>query len=139
MFGVSTKAGGVCMTTGPLDICKTPAPPAPPIPLPYPNTAMCNQADGGTTTTKVKVDNQPAITKDTEIPMSSGDEAGVAGGLVSGKIKGECTFKKFSMKVKFEGSNVVYLLCNTMHNGKSPNAPVGMQTAPSQTKVTVLS
>lgn len=137
MFGISTKENGTCMTTGPVDVCKTPAPPAPPIPLPYPNTAMCNQADAGTTTTKVKINNQPALTKDSEIPMSAGDEAGSAGGLVSGKIKGECLYKKFSAKVKFEGAHVVYQMCNTSHNGKSPNAPLGMQSAPSQTKVTV--
>ena len=138
MFPASSKENGMCMTQGPTDVCKTPAPPAPPVPMPYPNIAMCNQANPGTCTKKVKVNAQPAITKDTQIPMSSGDEAGVAGGVVSSMIKGPCSFKKFSNKVKFEGANAVYVLCNTGHNGASPNA-VGMQTAPSQNKVLVAS
>jgi hypothetical protein len=136
-FGISTKQDGMCMTTGPLDVCNTPAPPAPPIPMPYPNMAQCMQADPGTCTTKVKIGNQPALTKDSEIPMSSGDEAGSVGGVVSGTIKSTCTFKRFSSKVKLEGANAVYQLCNTAHNGKSPNAALGMQVSPSQTDVTV--
>ena len=136
-FGVSTKQSGNCMTTGPLDICKTPMPPAGPVPMPYPNMSMCNQADAGKCTKKVKISSQPALTKKSQIPMSSGDEAGSAGGVVSGKIKGPTTFKRFSSKVKFEGANVVYQLCTTGHNGTSPNAPMGMQTTPSQSKVTV--
>ncbi len=138
MFGVTTKQSGTCSTTGPLDVCKTPAPPAGPIPMPYPNMAMCNQADPSKCTQKVKIVNQPALTKDSQIPTSTGDEAGSAGGVVSGTIKGPCLYKTFSAKVKFEGSSVVYQLCSTTHNGTSANAPLGMQTAPSQTKVTVM-
>lgn len=137
-FGVSTKESGDCMTQGPLDICKTPAPPAGPIPMPYPNMSMCNQADSSKCTQKVKVNSQPALTKDSQIPTSTGDEAGSAGGVVSGTIKGPTLYKRFSQKVKFEGANVVYQLCNTTHNGTNPNAPLGMQSSPSQTKVTVM-
>jgi hypothetical protein len=139
MFGISTRQAGMCQTTGPLDVCKTPAPPAPPIPAPYPNIAMCNQADPSKCTKKVKIMNQPALTKDSQIPMSTGDEAGSAGGVVSGMIKGPCQYKRFSAKVKLEGANAVFQLCNTTHNGTSPNAPLGMQAQPSQTKVTVTS
>ena len=137
MFGISTKQGGMCNTTGPLDICNTPAPPAPPVPTPYPNIASCNQADPGTCTQKVKIVGAPAMTKDTQIPMSSGDEAGSVGGVVSGMIKGPCLYKRSSQKVKLEGSPAVFQLCNTTHNGSSPNAAMGMQAAPSQSKVTV--
>lgn len=125
------------MTQGPVDVCKVPAPPAPPVPAPFPNMAMCNQANPGTCTKKVKLDGQPGLTKDTQIPTSSGDEGGPAGGVVSGMIKGPCAYKRFSNKVKWEGANAVYQLCNTVHNGSSPNAPLGMQTQPSQTKVKV--
>ncbi|MFO0617966.1 MAG: DUF4150 domain-containing protein [Polyangiaceae bacterium] len=126
----------MCTTQGPTDTCKTPAPPAPPVPTPYPNIAMCNQANPGTCTKKVKINNQPALTKDTQIPMSSGDEAGAAGGVVSGMIKGPCAYKKFSAKVKFEGANAVHATCNTGQNGSSPNT-VGLQAQPSQTKVMI--
>jgi hypothetical protein len=136
MFPASTKENGMCMTTGPTDTCKTPAPPAPPVPTPYPNIAMCNQANAGLCTKKVKINNQPAITKDTQIPMSSGDEAGAAGGVVSSMIKGPCAFKSFSSKVKFEGANAVHATATTAMNGSSPNA-TGMQTQPSQTKVMI--
>jgi hypothetical protein len=118
-----------------MDVCKLPGPP--PVPGPFPNAAQLAQADPSTCTEKVKVGGQPAATKNTQITVSSGDEGGSAGGVVSGTIKGPHAFKRFSTKVKFEGANVVYQGCNTTHNGSSPNAPVGMQTAPSQTQVTV--
>src|SRR5687768_14394821 len=115
MFPAGSKEGGMCATQGPVDVCKVPAAPSP-IPSPFPNMAMCNQADAGTCTKKVKLNGQPALVKDTQIPMSSGDEAGSAGGVVSGTIKGPCAFKRFSNKVKWEGANAVYQLCNTAHN-----------------------
>ena len=136
MFGVGTKAGGQCM--GMPDVCKTPAPPAPPIPIPYPNIAMLNQANPGTCSKKVKIMNQPVVTKATQITMSSGDEAGSIGGVVSGMIKGPAKFIKFSMKVKVEGQNVVYQTCTVGQNGSSANVPAGTHTTPSQTKVTVM-
>ena len=42
MFPATTNAGGMCM--GFPDVCKTPIPPAGPVPIPYPNMAMVNQA-----------------------------------------------------------------------------------------------
>lgn len=136
MFSVTTKAGGMCMAMP--DVCKTPAPPAPPVPMPYPNIANCNQALPPTCSLTVKVECMPALTKASEIPMSSGDEAGSAGGVMSGKIKGETTFKTFSLKVKFEGQSVVYQTCTTAQNGKNANAQGGIQMDPSQVKVRVM-
>jgi len=135
MFGISTKAGG--MTQAMPDVCKVPAPPAPPIPTPFPNIAQCQQANPGTCTKKVKIGNKAVMTMKSEIPMSSGDEAGVAGGVISGKIKGEAVPKKGSAKVKMEGSPVIFQTCMFGQNGKNANAPAGVQTVPSQTKVTV--
>jgi hypothetical protein len=134
-FGLTTKQGGACMTTGPLDVCKVPGPP--PVPAPFPNAAQPTQADASTCTQKTKIAGQPGLKKDSQISMSSGDEAGSAGGVVNPTIKGPCLYKRFSTKLKLEGANAVYQLCNTTHNGTNPNAPLGMQTAPSQTKVTV--
>lgn len=135
MLGVSTKQDGICQTNGPLDVCKTPSPSGP-IPMPYPNIAMCNQASSGTCTKKVKIAGYVVLTKDSQIPSSTGDEAGSAGGVVSGTIKGPVLYKTFSQKVKMEGVNVVRHLCVTTHNGTSPNAMLGSQVTPSQTKVT---
>lgn len=135
IFPITTTAGGTCMAVP--DVCKVPAPPAPPVPTPFPNIANCNQATTGTCSQKVTIQNKPLLTKKSEIPMSSGDEAGVAGGVVSGKNKGEAKFVKFSSKVKIEGQFVVFQTCTTAQNGKNANAQGGLQADPSQQKVTV--
>jgi hypothetical protein len=118
------------------DVCKTPAPPAPPIPIPYPNIAQLAQANG--CTTKVKIGNKAVLTKSSKIPMSSGDEAGSLGGLISGKIKGEAKPKKTSAKIKAEGKAVVYHTCIFGQNGSNANVPAGIHVAPSQTKIIVM-
>ena len=97
MFPGSTKGGGMCF--GAPDVCKTPAPPSPsPAPIPYPNTGMLNMATK--TSTKVKFMSMEVVTLKSEIPSSSGDEAGVAGGVTSGRNLDKVTFKKGSSKVK---------------------------------------
>ncbi|MGZ3419909.1 MAG: PAAR-like domain-containing protein [Polyangiales bacterium] len=133
MMPATTKAGGQCFAMP--DTCKVPAPPAPPIPTPFPNMAMVAQAMP--LSTKVMIENAQVVFETSKIPMSSGDEAGVAGGVVSGMIKGEVAFRTASSKVFAEGKKVVRLLSTTAHNGSSPNAPSGMQIAPSQAKVLV--
>lgn len=115
------------------DVCKIPGPP--PIPTPFPNMAQCASAQG--VTTAVKILNQPVLHKMSKIPMSSGDEAGSAGGVVSGMIKGEVKFTKGSAVVKVEGQAIVYLTCPTQHNGSNANAPQGALISPSQSIVLV--
>lgn len=119
------------------DTCLVPAPPAPPVPTPFPNIAQCTDANPGTCTMKVKVENMAVIVANSLITMSSGDEAGSAGGVVSGMIKGPATFKKGSVKVSMEGKPACTLLSLTAQNGASANAPAGSQIAPSQAKVLV--
>ena len=118
------------------DVCKTPTPGGP-VPMPYPNMAQLMQASQGTCSQKVKVMNKPVATLKTEIPMSSGDEAGTAGGVVSGRNKGPVKFLKGSMKVSVEGSPPVYHTCMAGQNGSNANAPSGTQISPSQVKVLV--
>lgn len=136
MFPVTTMMGGQCM--GFPDVCKTPAPPAPPPPIPYPNIALPAQAKADTCSQKVKIMNKPALTLKSEIPMSSGDEAGSAGGLVSGKNKGPAKYLKGSAKVMIEGAPAVFLTCMVGQNGTNANVPNGVQVAPSQPKVLVM-
>jgi hypothetical protein len=124
-------AGGVCF--GFPDVCKVPAPPAPPIPMPFPNTGQVAMALS--TSTKVMIMNMPAVVQGSKIPLSNGDEAGVAGGVSSGMIMGEVDFKMGSSKVKAEGKPLCTLTAMTSHNGASANFPAGAQIAPSQTKV----
>jgi hypothetical protein len=132
---MSTKAGGQAFAFP--DVCKVPAPPAPPIPTPFPNFANLMQANGGTCSKKVKVMNQPVITVASDVPMTQGDEAGVAGGVSSGTNMQKAVFKSGVTKVKVEGNDVVNVLKPTAHNGASANAPGGSVIAPSQTKVLV--
>lgn len=131
MFAV-TKQAGQCFAMP--DVCKTPAPPAPPVPIPYPNIAMPMM--GNPATTKVLIAGMPALTKSSKITISSGDEAGVAGGVVSGKIMGPAEFIMGSMKVKLEGNPAVRLGDPTKQN--DGNA-VGAVLAPSQAKVMIMS
>lgn len=135
MFPVTTKGGG--MTNAMPDVCKTPAPPAPFVPVPYPNIAMFTQSNPGTCSKKVKIMNQPVVTKATVITMSSGDEAGSIGGMISSMIKGPCKAKTFSQKVKAEGKNVIFQTCTIGQNGSNANAPAGIHSVPSQIKVLV--
>lgn len=132
MMPASTTGGGQCL--GVPDVCKTPSP-AGPVPIPYPNIAQLAQATKSST--KVKFVQCPALTKKSEVPMTQGDEAGVSGGVVSGKNMDKMTFQKGSMKVKVEGQPVTCLTAMTAHNGASANMPAGSQIAPSQTKVLV--
>ena len=87
------------------DVCLTPAPPSSPIPIPYPNIAMLDQASGVTDQGGKEVLIGPgcnyALLMDSEVCTSTGDEAGSAGGVKSGGIKGTC-------KVVMASGTVVY-------------------------------
>lgn len=133
MFPAATKAGGVCFAMP--DVCLTPAPPAPPVPVPYPNTAQMAAATNAVT--KVLVENKETIAEGARIPSSSGDEAGVNGGVTSGTVMGPVEPKTFSSKVFFGGRKAVTLTAVTAHNGTNANMPVGAHVAPSQAKVFV--
>jgi len=116
------------------DVCLTPSAPSP-VPVPYPNMGMLNQATR--VSTKVKFSGKPAVLLNSEIPRSSGDEAGTNGGVVSGVNMGPVVFKKGSSKVRIEGQPCVHLTSTTSHNGTNANVPVGQVVAPSQVKVFV--
>ena len=111
------------------DVCKTPTP-AGPVPIPYPNQVMTTLANPPTT--KVLVDGAPAVVKSSKIPMSNGDTAGTAGGVVSSSIMGECQFISASFKVKFEGKPVVRLTDSAKSNKGNT---FGALIKPSQFKV----
>ena len=99
------------------DVCKTPSP-AGPIPIPYPNVAKSSDTASGTST--VKCDGNPVCVKDSNFSISTGDEAGSAGGgVVSNKIKGKAEFVNFSFDVKFDGKNVARALDMMLHNDKN--------------------
>ena len=134
MFFVNTTMGGACIATVP-DVCKTPSP-AGPVPMPYPNISMLVQVMPVTASKKTKILNRPVVLANSSVSMSSGNEAGVAGGVVSSLIKGPTQFLTFSTKVKVEGQPVTYHTGDTKQNGSNANT-VGKVVAPSQVKVTV--
>jgi uncharacterized protein DUF4150 len=111
------------ITTAFPDVCKTPAPPAPPIPIPYPNIAKSSDTAKGAST--VKCDGNPTCVSDSNFMMSTGDEAGSLLGVASNKIKGKAEFVNYSFDVKFEGKGVARALDLMLHNDKNtPPFPV---------------
>ena len=116
-------AGSNGISTAFPDVCKTPAPPAPFVPIPYPNIAQSSDTDKGAAT--VKCDGNPTCVKDSNFKTSSGDEAGSLFGVVSSKNKGKAEFVNFSFDVKFEGKNVARAFDLMLHNDKNtPPFPV---------------
>jgi hypothetical protein len=98
------------------DACKTPTPGGP-VPIPYPNIGMASDTSDGPS--DVKTDGAMPMTKGAKYSRSSGDEAGTAGGVVSGVNMGECEFMNYSFDVKFEGKNVCRLGDPLFHNKKN--------------------
>ena len=133
---VSTTMAGMTMAFP--NVCLTPAPPAPPVPIPYPSIGQCATAQAATCAMKVKILNKPILTVKSKVMKTNGDEAGVNGGVASGMFGGPCGRTQSSMKVNVEGSPLVRNLDMIGSNGASPNAPAGNQLAPSQVKVLCL-
>ncbi len=104
--GIAHKGSGGMSTVFP-DVCKTPAPPAPPIPIPYPNIGQASDTSGGPTT--VTTDGKMPMVKGAKYSRSSGDEAGTIGGVMSNVNMSECEFMMYSFDVKLEGNNACRL------------------------------
>ena len=117
------------------DVCLTPAPPGPPVPVPYPNMGQLAAANGAVTT--VLIENKETIAEGAKVPNSSGDEAGTNGGVTSGTNMGPVEPKVFSSKVYLAGKKAVFHTATTGHNGSNANMPAGVHMAPSQMKVFV--
>ena len=114
-------SGGVTHNTLP-DVCKTPSP-AGPVPVPYPNIAKSSDTAQGTGT--VKCDGNAVCISTSNFMISTGDEAGVALGVISNRIKGKAEFVNYSFDVKFEGKNVPRAFDLMLHNDKNtPPFPV---------------
>jgi hypothetical protein len=105
------------------DVCKTPAPPAPPVPIPYPNVAR--SSDASDTATTVQADGEKIMLKKSIFSTSTGDEAGSIGGVVSNCTKGKAQFIAYSFDVKAEGQNVPRNYDMMKQNGASSYNAVG--------------
>lgn len=113
--GADHKGSGGMSVVFP-DVCKTPTP-AGPVPIPYPNIGQASNTAKGAK--KVKIDGQMPMVKGATYSMTSGDEAGSAGGVMSGKIKGEAEYMMYSFDVKFEGKGVCRMADPLFHNKKN--------------------
>ena len=85
---------------------KTPGPPAPFVPVPYPNVSKGKDTAKGSK--KVKADDKPvALKNESEFSTSVGNEAASAGGgIVTSKQKGKSSYFMYSMDVKIEGKEI---------------------------------
>ncbi len=113
--GIAHKGSGGTSTVFP-DVCKTPTPGGP-VPIPYPNLGKSADTTSGPTT--VKVDGEMPQAKGAKYSITTGDEAGSVGGVISGKFKSECEFLVYSFDVKFEDRNVCRLGDPLFHNNKN--------------------
>jgi hypothetical protein len=103
-FVASVSSGHTAVSSGPLDMCKTPTPGGP-VPMPYPNVALSATMGPGYTT-KTLVIGTPMWTKNGKSALSNGDQPGVALGVVSNKIMGMCAITMASNDVDAEGGGV---------------------------------
>ena len=128
----NTQMGG--LNAGFPDVCLTPAPPAPaPVPIPYPNIA--NGPMGVPAAYNILLSCAPAHNMATTIPLSNGDNAGVATGVASGTVMGPCRHVTASFTVLVNGAPATKLTSVSIQN--NTNCP-GMRVAPSQVQVILL-
>lgn len=113
--GIAHKGSGGLSIVFP-DVCKTPSPGGP-VPIPYPNIGTSNDTSKGPKS--VKTDKKMPMVKGAQYSRSSGDEAGVAKGVVSNDQMGVCEYMMYSFDVKFEGKNVCRMGDPLFHNKKN--------------------
>ena len=116
------------------DVCLTPAPPSPaPVPIPYPNIAMGPTAIPSQV--KFLIMCMPAHNMATTIPMTNGDNAGVATGVASGTVMGPSRHLTAAFTVLIGGMPATRMTSVSLQN--STNCP-GVRLVPSQPKVLLL-
>jgi carboxyl-terminal processing protease len=124
MMPAQNRAAG--MNLGFPDVCNTIVGPAT-VPIPYPNIAMNAQATGFAVLVKVNMVN--ALHMSSQIPMTSGDEAGTA----HPTIKGAARYTMGSPIVFIEKMPAIHLLCTA--TGNQGNCPIAMAIVPSSVNV----
>jgi hypothetical protein len=114
------------------DVCLTPVGPAV-VPIPYPNIAAGPM--GVPAAYKVLFQGTPAHNLSTVVPLTNGDNAGVATGVASGTVMGPSRHLTGAFTVLVGGMPATRLTSMSLQN--STNCP-GMRVSPSQTKVLLL-
>lgn len=124
MLPASNKGPG--MNMGFPDVCLTPAAPSP-VPIPYPNMGMHAMAAPFVPTILLSM--MPALNMGSMIPMTMGDEPGVANPM----FKQTGMFTMGSPKVLLQGMPAITL--TSMTTGNNMNNPVGMVAVPGAVNV----
>ena len=126
----NTQLSGIDM--GFPDVCLTPTP-AGPVPIPYPNIAAGPM--GVPAVYNVLVMCAPAHNMATIVPLTNGDNAGLALGVASGTVMGPSRHLTAAFSVLVGGMPATRLTSVSLQN--STNCP-GARIVPSQTKVLIL-
>ncbi len=113
------------------DVCLTPVPV--PTPIPYPNIAAGPR--GVPAAYNVLWGLAPAHNMSTVVPLTNGDNAGVAMGVASGLVMGPSRHLTAAFTVMAGGMPATRMTSMSLQN--STNAP-GVRLAPSQVKVLLL-
>lgn len=114
------------------DVCLTPTPV--PTPIPYPNIAMGPM--GVPAAYNILFMAAPAHNMSTTVPLTNGDNAGVALGVASGLVMGPSRHLTASFTALVGGMPATRLTSMSLQN--NTNAP-GARIVPSQVKVLILS
>jgi hypothetical protein len=126
---ISGKASGNQSLAAMPDVCMSPpSPPAGPVPIPYPNTAMASDTTDGTKTVKIG-GKEVGMKNSSSYSKSTGDEPATqsfGGNTVSHKIQGPTKFSAWSSDVKLEGANAVRFGDMTTHNHSNPQGASGI-------------
>lgn len=108
----TNKPGGICFAFP--DVCLTPAPPGPDVPVPYPNTGKLEEAES--VSEDVFAGRNKVVRRNSSIKKTSGDEAGTSGGVTSGSTRGEVKFVSSSATVLVNGQGAVRMFDTTNQN-----------------------
>lgn len=127
LTAVHMGSGGLATSTPP-DVCMTPGPSGPPQPVPYVNLALSADLVGGTTTTFVNDQSTAIMTS--KFAKSSGDEPGVAGGVMSGVNMNQASWLMGSPTVTMEDTPVNRLSDKMLMNMSNTTCVAGEVQAP---------
>ncbi len=114
------------------DVCLTPSP-AGPVPIPYPSIAMGPMAVPNVP--NILFMGTPAHNLGTTIPMTNGDNAGLATGVASGTVMGPSRHLTGAVSILIKGMPASRMTSMSLQN--NTNAP-GCRVVPSQTKILML-
>jgi hypothetical protein len=124
--GLVTSQSGATASGGP-NVCKTPVPGAPPVPIPYPSKAESKDLTGYDPS--VKVGGGFAFTSNAKLKRSRGDEPGTVNGLLSNKRGADVELLTSSGDVKIGGLGVGRHADVTWQNAKNAIGRLGQSSA----------